>query len=77
MPCSLLSGFMFPIDNMPQIIQYLTFLDPMRWGGFEAVTGIVIKGAKMQDLYQQLFWQTAHTLFFLVLASLRFRKNLE
>jgi len=76
MPCSLLSGFMFPIGNMPDIIQYLTYLDPMRWG-FEAITGIVTKGAGLSDLYQQLFWQTAHTLFFIIFASLKFRKTLE
>lgn len=76
MPCSLLSGFMFPIANMPEVIQYLTYLDPMRWG-FEAVTGIVIKGAGLKDLYQQLFWQTTHTLFFIIFASMKFKKNLE
>lgn len=76
MPCALLSGFMFPVDNMPVPIQYLTYLDPMRWG-FEAITGIVIKGTGAADMYRQLFWQTAHAVFFVVFASMKFRKTLE
>lgn len=76
MPCSLLSGFMFPIDNMPVFIQYLTFLDPMRWG-FEAFIGIVLKGAGAAEIRTQLLWQTAHAVFFLTAASLMFRKNLD
>jgi len=76
MPCSLLSGFMFPIDNMPVIIQYLTYLDPMRWG-FESIIGIVLKGAGMVELSTQLLWQTGHAIFFILLASLMFKKNLD
>lgn len=76
MPCALLSGYMFPIDNMPLPIQLLTYLDPMRWG-FEAITGVVIKGAGIVDLKKQIFWELIHAAFFLSFASFRFRKTLE
>ncbi|XOB63949.1 ABC transporter permease [Deferribacteres bacterium DY0037] len=76
MPCALLSGFLFPIDNMPIIIQYLTVLDPMRWG-FESIIGVVSKGAGVYELYQPLLWQASHAVFFIVLASIRFKKTLE
>jgi len=76
MPCSLLSGFMFPIDNMPEAIQYLTYLDPMRWG-FEAIIGIVLKGASAAEIRTQLLWQTGHALFFIAAASMMFRKSLD
>ncbi|MGD9807938.1 MAG: ABC transporter permease [Deferribacterales bacterium] len=76
MPCSLLSGFMFPIDNMPVFIQYLTYLDPMRWG-FEAIIGVVLKGAGAAEISTQLLWQTIHALFFITAASMMFRKSLD
>jgi len=31
MPAMLLSGFMFPIENMPVIFQYITYLNPLRY----------------------------------------------
>jgi len=76
MPCILLSGYMFPISNMPLAVQYLTYLDPMRWG-FEAITGVVIKGASFKEISSQLAWETAHAAFFITFASLKFRKTIE
>jgi len=76
MPASLLSGFMFPIMNMPEFIQYLTYLDPMRWG-FEAIAGIVMKGASFHEISQQITWMSIHAIFFITVASLKFKKTLE
>lgn len=76
MPCSLLSGFMFPIRNMPEAIQYLTYLNPMRWG-FEAVAGIVMKGASFTELQEQFTWELIHAVFFIVVASFKFKKTLD
>lgn len=48
----LLSGFMFPIDNMPKSAQYLTYLNPLRY--FIVVTReILIKSASLKHLYWQ------------------------
>ena len=48
----LLSGFMFPIENMPKSVRYLTYLNPLRY--FVLVTReILIKGATVQHLYNQ------------------------
>lgn len=75
MPCALLSGYMFPVSNMPQPVQYLTHLNPMRWG-FEAITGVVIKGTGLADLWKQVMWEIIHAVTFLTLAATRFRKTL-
>ena len=75
MPCALLSGYLFPISNMPQPVQYLTYLNPMRWG-FEAITGVVIKGAGWADLWQQVMWEMLHAVGFLSIAAAKFRKTL-
>jgi len=38
-PAFMLSGFTFPIRNMPQVVQYLTYLDPLRYF-MEIIRGI-------------------------------------
>lgn len=76
MPCALLSGYMFPVNNMPDAVQYLTYLDPMRWG-LEGIIGVVVKGAGVWELKKQLFWLCLHSVFFITFASLKFKKTLE
>ena len=43
MPAFMLSGFTFPIRNMPEVVQYLTYLNPLRYF-MEIVRGIFLKG---------------------------------
>ena len=42
-PAFMLSGFAFPIRNMPVAVQYLTYLNPLRYF-IEIVRGIFLKG---------------------------------
>lgn len=76
LPGVLLSGFMFPIRNMPQPVQILTMLNPMRWF-LEILHGIALKGAGIRTLWQAISALTALALFFIALAAIRFRKTLD
>ncbi len=76
LPGVLLSGFMFPIRNMPQPVQIITVLNPMRWF-LEILHGIALKGAGIQTLWPAIAALTVLALFFIVLAALRFRKTLD
>lgn len=76
MPSALLSGYMFPVNNMPVPVQYFTYLVPMRWG-LEGIIGVVVKGATVREMSQQLFWLCVHAAFFLTVASVKFKKTLE
>jgi ABC-2 type transport system permease protein len=76
MPSALLSGYMFPVSNMPEPVQYFTCLVPMRWS-LEGIIGVVIKGATASELSKQLLWLGAHASFFMVFASMKFKKTLE
>ena len=76
MPSALLSGYMFPVNNMPVPVQYLTYLVPMRWG-LEGIIGVIVKGATLTEMSKQLCWMTAHAVFFLTFASVKFKKTLE
>jgi len=74
-PAMLLSGFAFPIENMPETVQWLTFLNPLRYY-LVIIRGIFLKGVGIAILWQQflaLFVLGAVILFF---AVNRFRKTL-
>jgi len=75
MPAVLLSGFMFPVDNMPAPVRYLTCLNPMRWF-LEILRAVVIKGEGLTTIWPAAAWQTGLALGFLLIAATRFRKTL-
>lgn len=75
-PMIYLSGFVFPIENMPAAIQPLTYLIPLRYF-IVIVRGIFLKGVGLETL-----WRDALALFgwgaaILALAMLRSRKRLD
>ena len=76
MPCVMLSGFMFPITNMPEPIQYATWLNPMRWY-LVILRGIVMKSIGVKVLWPAILAQTALTVSFIAIAASRFRKTLS
>jgi ABC-2 type transport system permease protein len=76
MPCVMLSGFMFPIKNMPDPVQYATFLNPMRWF-LEILRGIVMKGVGVSSLWPAILAQATLSVTFILIASARFTKRLS
>ena len=75
MPAILLSGFIFPIHNMPPAVQYATWLNPMRWY-MEILRGVILKGLGASDLFRAILWQALLAVSFLLVAISRFRKTL-
>ena len=75
-PSILLSGFIFPIRNMPVIIQWLTVLNPMRWF-LQILHGIVVKGVGIRTLWPNVGTLAMLATAFLTLAVTRFKKTLE
>ncbi|MDP2359967.1 MAG: ABC transporter permease [bacterium] len=71
----LLSGFFFPVANMPEALIWLTWLNPMRFI-IEIVRGIFLKGSGAADLWPQLAMLALHGTAFFSLAIWRFRKRL-
>lgn len=76
MPFVLLSGFIFPIRNMPLTVQYATFLNPMRWY-IEILRGLALKGVGADVLWPSMLGQTILAVLFVLLASMRFKKTLK
>lgn len=74
-PAVLLSGFMFPIANMPEVIQWFTFLNPLRYF-LVIVRGIFLKGVGPETLWPQMVALAVMGRAFLWLASKRFKKTI-
>ncbi|MCW5979656.1 MAG: ABC transporter permease [Bryobacteraceae bacterium] len=74
-PAVLLSGFMFPIANMPELIQWLTYLNPLRYF-LVIIRGIFLKGVGPEILWPQMVALAAMGSLMLWLASKRFKKTL-
>ncbi len=75
-PFLFLSGFSFPIENMPAWIQPITYLVPLRYY-LVIVRGIFLKGIGLEDLWPQLLALFAFGVVIFAASFLRFRKNLE
>lgn len=76
MPAILLSGFMFPIENMPVIFQYLTYTNPLRYF-LVIIRGIFLKGNGPGILWPQMASLLLLGMVVFALSSRRFRKRLE
>lgn len=76
MPCILLGGFLFPVRNMPESVQYLTYLDPVRWY-LEILRAVVIKGVGVSSILPSIIGQSVLAILFIVLATVSFRKTMS
>ncbi len=76
LPAVLLSGFMFPIANMPPAVQLLTYANPLRHF-LVVVRGIFLSGAGAATLWPQMAALFVIGLVTLALAARRFRKTLS
>lgn len=75
MPMVFLSGFAFPIENMPEVIQWLTYVVPLRYF-MTIIRGIILKGIGLAELWTELFALLVIGVFVLVLSIRIFRKRL-
>jgi len=75
-PFFMLSGFTFPIRNMPQVAQWLTIVNPVRYF-MEIVRGVFLQGAGIEALWTQMVALAIFGVSILGLSVLRFHKQLE
>jgi len=76
MPNMLLSGFIFPIANMPPVLQAATYALPMRYF-LVIVRGIYLKGNGIGQLYGEIWCLVALAVAILAAAASRFRKTYD
>ena len=75
-PMIYLSGLIFPIENMPRVIQAVTFAIPLRYYAV-ILRGIFLKSSGLDVLWPQALILLGFGLSVLMLASTRFRKSLD
>jgi ABC-2 type transport system permease protein len=76
LPTFILSGFVFPIRNMPAFVQGITYLVPARYF-LAALRVIIIKGVGLRAIWQQLLLLTAFAALSLGASAARLRKGDE
>ena len=75
-PAFMLSGFNFPIRNMPVVVQYLTYLNPLRYF-MEIVRGVFLKGVGFEALWPKILALLVYGTTILALSAIRFHKTLD
>ncbi len=75
MPAMLLSGFMFPIANMPEVVQWVTYLNPLRYF-LVIIRGVFLKGVGLDVLWPQMVALAALGVVTFTAATRRFHKTL-
>ena len=75
LPVILLSGFIFPIENMPLILQWLCQLMPPKWF-IIIIKGIMLKGVGITILWKETLILTAMTALFLTISLKKFKIRL-
>ena len=76
LPAFMLSGFAFPIRNMPVPVQYLTYLNPVRYM-MEIVRDVFLKGVGIAVLWPQMLTLLGYGMAILAFSALRFHKRLD
>ncbi len=76
MPMVYLSGFAFPIENMPEIIQYISYVIPLRYF-ITIIRGVILKGIGFAELWTEAGMLLLMGIVILYLSSLRFKRKLE
>jgi len=75
-PMIYLSGLIFPIENMPRVIQLVTYAVPLRYYA-EIIRGVFLRGSAIDVLWPEALMLLGMGLFLLAVAALRFRKRLD
>ncbi|MDD5620895.1 MAG: ABC transporter permease, partial [Proteiniphilum sp.] len=75
-PVLMLSGMIFPIDNMPRVLQAFSSIIPARWF-IEAVRKVMIQGQGFLMIGKELFIMTGMTLFLLGITIAKTKKRLD
>lgn len=76
LPSLLLSGFIFPIENMPKIYDYVSLILPPRWF-VEIIRSIMIKGAGFTYIWKETLILVVMTIFFMLLSAKNFKVRLS
>ena len=76
MPIVMLSGMIFPVESMPQILQYASVIIPTRYY-ISAMRKLMIMGVGVEQVYHEIIILTSMLVVLLFLSLTKFNKRLE
>jgi ABC-2 type transport system permease protein len=76
LPSIFLSGFFFPLEAMPRILQLISYLMPLRYY-LVIIRSLLLKGVGIQMIQAEVIAMTLFAAGIMTAASLRFRKRLD
>jgi ABC-2 type transport system permease protein len=76
LPTIMLSGFMFPIENMPVPLRIVSNIVPAKWF-YNIVRNIMIKGVGFEHVWKETLILVGMTIFFMVVSIRKFKTRLE
>ena len=76
LPTVMLSGFMFPVENMPVALQVISNIVPSKWF-YYIVKNVMIKGLGFEGVWKETLILTGMTVFLLTVSIHKFKERLE
>lgn len=76
LPTVLLSGFIFPIEYMPEIYHYVTLIMPPRWF-VTIIKNIMVKGTGLAYIWKETLILTGMLVFLIILSAKKFKIRLQ
>jgi ABC-2 type transport system permease protein len=76
LPTMMLSGFMFPVENMPIPLQIISNIVPAKWF-YYIIRDVMIKGLSLDYVWKETLILAGMTLFFMVVSIRKFKTRLE
>lgn len=75
MPIVMLSGMIFPVESMPEVLQWIAALVPPRYY-IQAMRKLMIMGVDISNVVREIYILSAMALFLLIVALAKFKKRL-
>jgi ABC-2 type transport system permease protein len=76
LPTMLLSGFIFPVENMPKVLQWLCHIMPPKYF-ITIIRNVMLKGAGLAQVWKETLVLIGMLIFFLVVSANRFKVRLQ
>jgi len=76
LPCVFLSGYIFPVESMPTVLQWVSKAIPTTWM-IDAARGVILRGAGWPELWMNAAVLSGMAVLVIALAALKFKKRVS
>jgi ABC-2 type transport system permease protein len=76
LPAIFLSGFFFPLQAMPQVLQWISMIIPLRYY-LVIIRALLLKGVGLEMIMNEVLALIAFAVVIMTAASIRFHKRLD